>query len=63
MKQAGLKPQNHSSGVYWVRASRDNQGPQERQNLNILLWTLILLINFVLLLLEVVKKVFSLKRE
>jgi len=21
MRQAGLKPKNHSSGVYWVRAS------------------------------------------
>ena len=21
MRQAGLKPKNHSSGVYWIRAS------------------------------------------
>tara|TARA_Y100001938_G_C7884041_1_gene326445 strand:+ start:39 stop:218 length:180 start_codon:yes stop_codon:yes gene_type:complete len=29
MRQAGLKPKNHNSGVYWVRASSSPGG--ERQ--------------------------------
>lgn len=58
MRQSGLKPKSHSSGVYWVRASKDNQGPKTSENLNILLWILILFINFILLILDTIKRLF-----
>ncbi len=33
MRQAGLKPKNHSSGVYWVRASSGNStGGKQEEN-------------------------------
>jgi len=34
MRQAGLKPKNHSSGVYWVRASSGNGGTKQEVNDN-----------------------------
>jgi len=29
MRQAGLKPKSHSSGVYWIRASSSPGGSKE----------------------------------
>jgi hypothetical protein len=31
MRQAGLKPKNHSSGVYWVRAASGNGNGEDKQ--------------------------------
>ena len=39
MRQAGLKPKSHNSGVYWVRASanpggnRSEPAPEEESNM------------------------------
>ena len=30
MRQAGLKPKNHSSGVYWLRAASGNGGEEKQ---------------------------------
>lgn len=32
MRQAGLKPKNHSSGVYWVRAASGNGTNEETKD-------------------------------
>ena len=31
MRQAGLKPKNHSSGVYWVRASSGTSAGEKQE--------------------------------
>tara|TARA_Y100000592_G_C5439394_1_gene302557 strand:- start:285 stop:527 length:243 start_codon:yes stop_codon:yes gene_type:complete len=31
MRQAGLKPKSHSSGVYWVRANGSTKGGKGKQ--------------------------------
>ena len=33
MRQAGMKPKNHSSGVYWVRANA-NSGSSSQPDVN-----------------------------
>jgi hypothetical protein len=45
MRQGGMKPKNHNSGVYWVRATSDtNSSKVEEENLStyILCWILVL---------------------
>ena len=32
MRQAGLKPKNHSSGVYWVRAASGSGTKEETKD-------------------------------
>ena len=52
MRQAGLKPKSHNSGVYWVRASANPGGgrteskPQQESKLveNIIAYTIVLAI-------------------
>jgi hypothetical protein len=62
MRQAGLKPKNHSSGVYWLRASRGNQGPDtNKESLGFVLWLTIKLINSVILIVDKVKSLLTLK--
>ena len=35
MRQGGMKPKNHNSGVYWVRATSDtNSSKVEEENLS-----------------------------
>jgi hypothetical protein len=31
VRQAGLKPKSHSSGVYWIRADAGNGGPTTKE--------------------------------
>lgn len=32
MRQAGLKPKSHSSGVYWVRANAKSANPNKKKD-------------------------------
>lgn len=62
MRQAGLKPKNHSSGVYWLRASRGNQGPDtDKHSLGFVLWLTIKLINSLIFIVDKVKSLLTLK--
>jgi len=62
MRQAGLKPKNHSSGVYWIRASKDNQGPDtEKNSLGFVLWSVIKMLNGILFMVDRLKKLLTLK--
>lgn len=60
MRQAGLKPKNHSSGVYWVRASNGNQGPNT-ENLGLFLWFFIKLLNIIIFMVDKLKSMLTFK--
>lgn len=62
MRQAGLKPKNHSSGVHWIRASNGNQGPDtDKDSLGLVLWLIIKLINSIIFIVDKVKSLLTLK--
>lgn len=69
MRQAGLKPKNHSSGVHWIRASNGNQGPSngnqgpstDKDSLGLVFWLIIKLINSIIFIVDKVKSVLTLK--
>lgn len=44
MRQAGLKPKNHNSGVYWTRAASGNGKFEEQESTlsDLLLWAIVL---------------------
>ena len=44
MRQAGLKPKNHNSGVYWTRAASGNGKHEEQESTvsDLLLWAIVL---------------------
>lgn len=35
MRQAGLKPKSHSSGIYWIRANSSNKSNPDREELGL----------------------------
>ena len=35
MRQAGMKPKNHSSGVYWIRANANSRSSSQSETMEI----------------------------
>lgn len=61
MRQAGLKPKNHSSGVYWVRAASGNGDDKQPQAEGFGILGLLFLIAFgpIVLIISLIERLFN----